>query len=518
MSLDDINEKAEKYVMYVRKSTDEHGKQDASIESQITYCKQLVAREDLNCVKIIKEKKSAKKSGQRPLFNKLLEEIKAGKYDGIIAWHPDRLARNMGDGGRIIEMVDEGDIADLRFCTQRFSKDANGKMLLGLAFVLSKQYSDKLCEDVRRTNLEKHKKGNAIGRKKHGYKISDGKYVKGEFWNLIKKAWEMRLAGLSEAAVSDWLNEQGYFKKIAKTNIKQYMTPQKLNTIFKDRFYFGYFTLKNRNPIYLQDKYGFPSMITEDEFYQIQRMGRGQYKKVKIDKPLKGKVVDSEVPGIVYKPNIISNNKGNRYLRYVVDNSHKKQVKDLEVRKKLKAVRASEIVGALGNMFESMKPNLTKNKYSKYVATIKDYLKEQLDSVNRDIQRLRTARTRARNELADLEESFIVNSKNYDKSETKAYKTKKKELATEIKRYTEEIKVLELDEDKIIPSFEEFLNTLKKLISNYKNMPAAVKLEIAEEIVLNLYVHNGKVLRIELKEPLDNLISGDLLNGRPIRI
>ena len=134
-------EKANKYVIYCRKSTDEKGKQETSIEDQRFYCKELAEKEKLNFVRVIEEKKSAKKFGLRPKFNELMEDIKAGRIDGIIAWHPDRLARNMGEGGQIIELVDSGEIKDLKFCTQQFSKDANGKMLLGLAFVLSKQYS-----------------------------------------------------------------------------------------------------------------------------------------------------------------------------------------------------------------------------------------------------------------------------------------------------------------------------------------------------------------------------------------
>jgi hypothetical protein len=45
-------------------------------------------------------------------------------------------------------MVDEGVIKDLRFVTHYFTNDANGKMLLGMAFVLSKHYSDDLSQKV----------------------------------------------------------------------------------------------------------------------------------------------------------------------------------------------------------------------------------------------------------------------------------------------------------------------------------------------------------------------------------
>lgn len=54
----------------------------------------------------------------------------------------------MKEGGEIIDMIDVGEILDLKFVTHHFTADPNGKMLLGMAFVLSKQYSDKLSVDV----------------------------------------------------------------------------------------------------------------------------------------------------------------------------------------------------------------------------------------------------------------------------------------------------------------------------------------------------------------------------------
>ncbi len=68
----------------------------------------------------------------------------------------------MWDWWRIIEFVNEYKLKDLRFCTQQFSKDANWKMLLWLAFVLSKQYSDKLSDDVSKRNKKRRKRNTSL--------------------------------------------------------------------------------------------------------------------------------------------------------------------------------------------------------------------------------------------------------------------------------------------------------------------------------------------------------------------
>jgi DNA invertase Pin-like site-specific DNA recombinase len=92
-----------KYVIYARKSTDDPQRQVRSIEDQIAECRQLAERLHLKVVGTITEKKSAKKPGRRPLFTKMLNDIKLGKFDGIVAWHPDRLARNMKEGGNLLK-------------------------------------------------------------------------------------------------------------------------------------------------------------------------------------------------------------------------------------------------------------------------------------------------------------------------------------------------------------------------------------------------------------------------------
>jgi len=83
----------QKFFSYVRKSTDVEDKQVLSIEAQITELRAFARNEGLNIVEELIEKQSAKIPG-RPIFNSMLERIEKGEANGIISWHPDRLARN----------------------------------------------------------------------------------------------------------------------------------------------------------------------------------------------------------------------------------------------------------------------------------------------------------------------------------------------------------------------------------------------------------------------------------------
>ena len=90
----------------------------------------MAERDHLEVVEIKKESHSAKEAGQRPVFNEIVEEIKEGKFNGILTWAADRISRNAGDLGRIVDLMDSGKLHDIRTFSQRFSNNPNEKFLL----------------------------------------------------------------------------------------------------------------------------------------------------------------------------------------------------------------------------------------------------------------------------------------------------------------------------------------------------------------------------------------------------
>ena len=115
-----------RYFIYARKSTDDDDRQILSIEAQLVELHQYAQREKLIVISELVEAKTAKKPG-RPIFNDMLARIQQHEADGILAWHPDRLARNSVDGGKIIYLIDQGVIKGLQFPTYRFNNNAQGK-------------------------------------------------------------------------------------------------------------------------------------------------------------------------------------------------------------------------------------------------------------------------------------------------------------------------------------------------------------------------------------------------------
>jgi site-specific DNA recombinase len=157
-----------KYFIYCRKSSEEEERQALSIDAQVRELGDFAKRNNLIVVDHFIESMSAKKPG-RPIFNEMVERIAKGEAQGIIAWNPDRLARNPVDGGRLIFMLDERELADLKFPTFSFESSTQGKFNLSLAFAQAKHYTDKLSEDIRRGLREKLRRGEFPGKAPVGY-------------------------------------------------------------------------------------------------------------------------------------------------------------------------------------------------------------------------------------------------------------------------------------------------------------------------------------------------------------
>jgi len=151
-------DQTKKIFLYARKSTDEPERQILSIEAQLFELREFARKEGLTLVREYVESKTAKEPG-REIFSEMIASIEKGEAEGILAWHPDRLARNSIDGGRIIYLVDTGKITTLKFPTFWFDPTPQGKFMLNIAFGQSKYYVDNLSENIRRGIRQKLRNG-----------------------------------------------------------------------------------------------------------------------------------------------------------------------------------------------------------------------------------------------------------------------------------------------------------------------------------------------------------------------
>jgi len=139
-----------KYCLYARKSTESDERQVQSIDSQVKEMLQIAERENLEIVDIRRESKSAKDSGNRPIFKELLKDIDEEKFNSILTWAPDRLSRNAGDLGSLVDLMDEKKLMSIRTFGQTFSNSPNEKFLLMILCSQAKLENDNRGINVKR--------------------------------------------------------------------------------------------------------------------------------------------------------------------------------------------------------------------------------------------------------------------------------------------------------------------------------------------------------------------------------
>ena len=139
-----------RYCLYARKSMEAEDQQALSIESQVKEMTTLAEREHLIISEIKREAHSSKDVGQRPIFNQLLAEIREKKYNGILTWAPERLSRNAGDLGSVVDLMDQKLLVDIRTYGQRFTNNPNEKFLLMILGSQAKLENDNKAVNVKR--------------------------------------------------------------------------------------------------------------------------------------------------------------------------------------------------------------------------------------------------------------------------------------------------------------------------------------------------------------------------------
>jgi DNA invertase Pin-like site-specific DNA recombinase len=202
------------------------------------YAKQ----ESLQIVQEFQEARSAKVPG-RPIFDEMIRCIEKGEADGIVSWHPDRLARNSIDGGKVIYLIDTGKIIDLRFPTYRFDNSAQGKFMLNIIFGQSKYYVDNLSENTKRGIREKLRRGEYPGFAPVGY-LNDGKgkiIIDKDTVPLVQKLYALCAEG---RYTLDELKKLATAFGLVSKRAKKPLSISNVHRILTNAFYYGVFFIR----------------------------------------------------------------------------------------------------------------------------------------------------------------------------------------------------------------------------------------------------------------------------------
>lgn len=412
-------------------------------------------------------------------------------------------------------MLDEGELKDIRFHSHQFSNDANGKMLLGMLFVFSKQYSDDLSAKVSRGVEGNFSEGKSSGTPKWGYTRSEatGLYTPNEHFDLIQQAWQKRAAGESVNAIVNFLLENGY-RRVTKDKEKPRTIKPNISStakMFHDPFYYGLLE-QTAQQVDLREIYDFQPMIDEATYNQVQALGYGRTKDTSTKKratfyPLRGfvycAVCDSQSHMYAGKN---KSGSGGYVLSYRCDNP--------ACTRKPKSLRAKHVFNSVYERLEKFE--LTDEAYERYSKRLDSMTDDKIISIRQQIQSLRGALAHIKSELDERALSIV----SYDKGSA-IYKSNDKritELAIQQNDLEDKITKLEAkiaDPRQIKLSKAEFLNVVKTAADKMRAGSSVEKDVLCRILFLNLRVDNEKVVDFIWKEPFASLVkSVELSSGR----
>lgn len=272
-----IDEKV-RYCLYARKSTEQAEKQALSIESQVKEMLQIAERDGLEVADIRRESHSAKESGQRPVFKEILEDIRRGRFNGILTWAPDRLSRNAGDLGSVVDLMDQKHLLEIRTYGQQFRNSPNEKFLLMILCSQGKLENDNKSINVKRGLRTRVEMGLWPSGAPTGYlkeKRTDRKcqtIIDPDRAMVIKQMFEkVAYDKWSGRKIYHWLKFDLNFRTVAG---HKHLSLGNIYKVLENHFYYGVFEYPKKSGNWYTGKH--PSIITKELFDLVQTQVKSQ--------------------------------------------------------------------------------------------------------------------------------------------------------------------------------------------------------------------------------------------------
>jgi len=472
-----------RYFLYCRKSSEAEDRQVLSIDSQEAELLKLAEREGFVITRTFKEAMSAKASG-RPVFNEMLREIELQGNVTLLAWKLDRLARNMVDGGRVIELMDKGFITEIRSPEKTLRNIPEDKFMMTLDFGIAKKYVDDLSVNVKRGIRAKLERGGWHGKAPLGYlndKAEKTIVVDPAKAPYIQKAYELYATGLySLSEVVEILYAEG-FRTWSDLKVRK----AAIHKLLSDPFYTG--VMRKGDKLYAGNH---TPLISKAVFEQAQLVlsGKRRPKPQRHFFHLRGLLTCASCGCMI----TATKKKGHDY--YYCTNGkggcveHKKylrsEILDLRVANELLRLQSDPELVELA--YEAVKQDAQAD--IRYAATARETLQKRLLTIQESQSRLTDSYA------ADVLPRAVYEAKMLD------LRNEAVTIERQLKEATDPIATLE-------PIKNVFLRGISAA-NDYLSAPPEEKRILVSELLWNLKLSMGEIKDFQFKKPYDVIANG----------
>jgi site-specific DNA recombinase len=196
--------------IYVRISSDRDGTR-AGVSRQIEDCKAWAVRNGSQVAEVYEDNDvSAYRGKVRPAYRRMCDDLKHGTRDGVIAWHPDRLHRNVREIEDFIDLI-EATGAQIATVTggDYDLTTTTGRAMIRVSGVFARMESEDKSRRIKRSAEQQAKDGKRSGggTRAYGYAPGHAKVIRAEA-NVITDAAKRILAGENLRSICTELNDR----------------------------------------------------------------------------------------------------------------------------------------------------------------------------------------------------------------------------------------------------------------------------------------------------------------------
>lgn len=150
-----------KAAIYTRKS--KYTGKGASIENQITACKEYLKRLTIDEIFIYQDEGFSGKSTNRPKFKEMMNDAKGKKFDILICYKLDRISRNVTDFSALIDKLEKMKISFISVSENFDTTTPMGRAMMYISSVFAQLERETISERIRDNMIELSKTGRWLG-------------------------------------------------------------------------------------------------------------------------------------------------------------------------------------------------------------------------------------------------------------------------------------------------------------------------------------------------------------------
>ena len=244
-----MDEKVRIAGIYARVSTEDQAREGFSMGEQeerlIEYCK----FKRYEVYKVYKDLGISAKNDKRPAYQEMMQDMRDGKINVIVAFKLDRLTRSVYDVEKLMRQVNEYECEIDCMADESNTVTSNGRMVMRIITSVSQNEIEKCSERTKFGMVGAIESGHIPIGKCLGFKRDNKKLVPDPLTkDVVVRIFNLYLEGNSHQKISNILNEE---KVLGRTNWLD-STIQKIlsNELYKGDFVHG---KRQKNPKYYEN-------------------------------------------------------------------------------------------------------------------------------------------------------------------------------------------------------------------------------------------------------------------------